>query len=127
MQVDLRAVEEELDDCKDIQGWEHECQNTLRIFAGWNEEDFVDYLCFIAQKQFTILEVQNNINNNNINDNNNNNILMAIFNLVRIRMVLVDLRKYSYGEALFKGDNSKAIRNRNIWIEILKWLDWYTK
>ncbi|PNF41555.1 JmjC domain-containing protein 4 [Cryptotermes secundus] len=51
----LMAVKKEVEDCKDMEGWDEHCQLILQAMFGMNYEEFYSFLTFIGNKRLDSL------------------------------------------------------------------------
>lgn len=51
----LMAVKKEVEDCKDMEGWDEHCQLMLQAMFGMNYEDFYSFLTFIGKRRMDFL------------------------------------------------------------------------
>jgi hypothetical protein len=49
------AVKREVEDCKDMQGWNEHCQLMLQSMFGMNYEEFYSFLTFIGKRRLDSL------------------------------------------------------------------------
>jgi len=51
----LMAVKKEVEDCKDMEGWDEHCQLMLQAMFGMNYEEFYSFLTFIGKRRMDSL------------------------------------------------------------------------
>lgn len=51
----LMAVKKEVEDCKDMEGWEEHCQLMLQAMFGMNYEEFYSFLTFVGKRRLDSL------------------------------------------------------------------------
>jgi hypothetical protein len=52
---ELSLVEKELADCRDMEGWNDQCQVVLKAVAGIDYAELAQFLAYIAQKRYYII------------------------------------------------------------------------
>jgi len=95
---DWLAVQKELEDLKETPDWAAECQKVLKLLAGWSIEEFLAFILFMADQQFTTLDTLGfaacvddegtKKEKREGDEDKDSAILLAIFNLVKLGEVL---------------------------------------
>ena len=63
----LKTVEEEVADCKDMENWEDHCQLMLKSVYGMDISDFLNFLFYIANVRLNCLDNDEPLKTNNTN------------------------------------------------------------
>ena len=93
----LGDVQKEIADCRDMDGWDHQCQLILKAEAGMDYENFVKMLLFIGEKRLKLLEWECQVDSKNpktISEESGNSDISDLISSVRIQSLPHYLRQY---------------------------------
>lgn len=110
---DFHAVQKELDDCKDTEGWDEQCQLMLRTLSGWNLVDFARFVAHLARVHLALLDGCDPAKRKGGDDDEESHsrakstLLLALFSLGRLARVAEDLLRYEAVARQVSGDDGE--------------------
>lgn len=77
IQSELKKVQQSIEDCKDMENWQQQCQMILRASCGINYKEFVDFLHVIASRRICALTQRNVVFSQRDTDDEKSGLVLA--------------------------------------------------